>query len=217
MKKPAKTKPRDEFKARPLKLKALVDYARTSVVSKTLVDSKAGTLTLFAFAAGQGLSVHTAPFDAIVQVLDGEAELTIAGKSLRAKTGELVIMPAHIPHAVRAVLFTMLLRMITRKGLIQAVLQGHTRRWRAVRGARGRRTAEIDPVQAPRRTVSLGPMSLSAHAPRLILALFLLASATMAQAAGTFFGDANGTPRTPFRQALLIHDGTNETLVLQNQ
>ncbi|MCG2660236.1 MAG: cupin domain-containing protein, partial [Kiritimatiellae bacterium] len=67
----------DELKARAIGLKDFVDYAVGSVVSKTLIDKKVGTLTLFAFEAGQGLSEHTAPYDAVVQILDGEAELVI--------------------------------------------------------------------------------------------------------------------------------------------
>ncbi|HSH69241.1 MAG TPA: cupin domain-containing protein [Deferrisomatales bacterium] len=90
-----------------------VQYAADAVVSKTLVDQKTGTLTLFAFDAGQGLSEHTAPFDAVVQVLDGEAEVTVGGEILHAPTGTLVIMPARVPHALRAVQrFKMLLTMI---------------------------------------------------------------------------------------------------------
>jgi quercetin dioxygenase-like cupin family protein len=90
-----------------------VQYAPDAVVSKTLVDQKTGTLTLFAFDAGQGLSEHTAPFDAVVQVLDGEAELTVGGDVLTAGSGTLVVMPAHVPHSLRAVQrFKMLLTMI---------------------------------------------------------------------------------------------------------
>ena len=90
-----------------------VQYAADAVVSKTLVDQKTGTLTLFAFDAGQGLSEHTAPFDAVVQVLDGEAELTVDGEILQAPTGSLVVMPARVPHSLRAVQpFKMLLTMI---------------------------------------------------------------------------------------------------------
>lgn len=90
-----------------------VAYAEGAVVSKTLVDKKAGTLTLFAFDQGQGLSEHTAPFDAVVQVLDGEAEVTVGGTPRRVGPGRLVIMPAHVPHALRAVTrFKMLLIMI---------------------------------------------------------------------------------------------------------
>lgn len=94
-------------------MKEHIEYADGAIVSKTLIDKKAGTLTLFAFDAGQGLSEHTAPFDAVVQVLDGEAELTIGGALVRAAAGQLVIMPAHVPHALRAVQrFKMLLTMI---------------------------------------------------------------------------------------------------------
>ena len=82
--------------------KRTVEYSRGSVVSKTLVDKKTGTITLFAFDEGQELSEHTAPFDAVVQILDGEAELTIAGSPLKASEGQMVIMPANIPHSVSA-------------------------------------------------------------------------------------------------------------------
>lgn len=91
----------------------LVAYQEGSVVSRTLIDRKTGTVTLFSFAAGQGLSEHTAPFDAMVYVLDGEAEVTISGKPYRLKSGEMIIMPAHKPHALKAILaFKMLLVMI---------------------------------------------------------------------------------------------------------
>ncbi|MEE9257953.1 MAG: cupin domain-containing protein [Nitrospinaceae bacterium] len=97
----------------PLHLAEAVQYSGGSVVSKTLVDQKTGTMTLFAFDAGQGLSEHTAPFDAIVQIIDGEAELTIGGKVLDVSAGHLVLMPANVPHAVKAVKkFKMLLTMI---------------------------------------------------------------------------------------------------------
>lgn len=86
----------------PLQLEALVDYAAGSVVSRTIKKSKAGTMTVFAFDAGEELSEHTAPFDAFVQVLDGRVELTIDGKSVSAKKGETVLMPANIPHALHA-------------------------------------------------------------------------------------------------------------------
>jgi quercetin dioxygenase-like cupin family protein len=99
------------FKA--VNLKDLVEYAEGSIVSRTLVDKKTGTLTLFAFDAGQGLSEHTAPFDAVVQILDGKAALMIGGQALEASAGQLVIMPANVPHALRAVeRFKMLLTMI---------------------------------------------------------------------------------------------------------
>jgi len=90
-----------------------VEYQKDAVVSRTLFDKKAGTVTLFAFDAGQGLSEHTAPFDAMVQVLDGEAEVTISGKAGTVKQGEMVVMPAGKPHALHAVKrFKMLLVMI---------------------------------------------------------------------------------------------------------
>jgi quercetin dioxygenase-like cupin family protein len=94
-------------------LAALVDYQDGAVVSRTLIDKKAGTVTLFAFDRGQGLSEHTAPFDALVYAVDGEAEITIEGKAHRLRGGELIIMPAHKPHAVRTLeKFKMLLVMI---------------------------------------------------------------------------------------------------------
>ena len=90
-----------------------IGYQDGSVVSKTLLDKKAGTLTLFAFDKGQGLSEHTAPYDATVQVIDGTAEVTIGGKPVRVGAGQLCIMPAGVPHALRAVeRFKMLLIMI---------------------------------------------------------------------------------------------------------
>lgn len=90
-----------------------VEYQQDAVVSRTLLDKKAGTITLFAFDAGQGLSEHTAPFDAMVQVLDGEGEVTIHGKAVMVKQGEMIVLPAGKPHALRAVKrFKMLLVMI---------------------------------------------------------------------------------------------------------
>jgi Uncharacterized conserved protein, contains double-stranded beta-helix domain len=91
----------------------MVDYQKDAVVSKTIIEKKTGTVTLFAFDMGQGLSEHTAPFDALVQVLDGEVEIRISGKPFHLKQGEIIIMPAHEPHALRAVSnFKMLLTMI---------------------------------------------------------------------------------------------------------
>lgn len=88
-------------------------YQKDSIVSSEIASKKAGTVTVFAFDAGQGLSEHTAPFDAIVQILDGEAEITVSGKTVTAEAGELVIMPAGEPHSLRAVKrFKMLLIMI---------------------------------------------------------------------------------------------------------
>lgn len=103
----------ETFFARTLNLKEMVDYAVDSVVSKTLVKNQAGTLTLFAFDAGQGLSEHTAPYDAVVQLIEGDADLMIGGKILQAVAGQMVIMPANIPHAVQpGGRFKMLLTMI---------------------------------------------------------------------------------------------------------
>ena len=83
-------------------LAGLVDYQQGAVVSRTLIKKATGTVTLFAFDAGQELSEHTAPFDALVQVLDGEAEITISGNPLRVTAGQMVVMPANEPHAVKA-------------------------------------------------------------------------------------------------------------------
>jgi quercetin dioxygenase-like cupin family protein len=91
----------------------LINYQDDSVVSRTLIDKKAGTITLFAFDEGQGLSEHTAPFDALVLILDGEAGITISGKTHRLREGEMIIMPANKPHALKAVgKFKMMLTMI---------------------------------------------------------------------------------------------------------
>ena len=91
----------------------LAGYQDGAVVSRTLLKRAGGTITLFAFDEGQGLSEHTAPFDAVAHVLEGEAEITIAGTPLTATTGELVLLPANQPHAVRARMrFKMLLTMI---------------------------------------------------------------------------------------------------------
>jgi quercetin dioxygenase-like cupin family protein len=99
--------------AQAVNLTDLIDYQEGSVVSRTVIDKKAGTVTLFAFDEGQGLSEHTAPYDALVYILDGEAEVVISGKPIRLKKGELTIMPANEPHALTAVTrFKMLLTMI---------------------------------------------------------------------------------------------------------
>ena len=91
----------------------LVEYVDGSIVSRTIADNEAGTLTLFAFDAGQGLSEHSAPYDAIVQIIDGEAELGIGGDLVRAVAGQIVIMPANVPHSVKAAQrFKMLLTML---------------------------------------------------------------------------------------------------------
>jgi quercetin dioxygenase-like cupin family protein len=95
------------------RLADLVSYQNGSVVSKTLIERKTGTVTLFAFDKGQALSEHKAPFDALVCVLDGAAEVTIAGQAVPVKTGEMLVMPANVPHALKAVEpFKMMLTMI---------------------------------------------------------------------------------------------------------
>ncbi len=86
----------------PVTLVEAVDYAEGAVVSRVLLKNSAGNLTLFAFDAGQELSEHTTRFDALVQVIDGEVELTIGDKLLAAKAGQVVLMPANIPHSVKA-------------------------------------------------------------------------------------------------------------------
>jgi quercetin dioxygenase-like cupin family protein len=99
--------------AAPTRLAELLEYGPGAVVSRTLAKSEAGTLTVFAFDQGEELSEHTAPFDAYVQVLGGRAELVIGGESVFAQAGETVLMPADVPHAVKAVQrFKMLLIMI---------------------------------------------------------------------------------------------------------
>lgn len=96
-----------------LDLQDLINYQDGSVVSKTLLDKGIGTITLFAFDEGQGLSEHTAPFDAVVQVVDGKAEITISGVKHNLHAGQMIIMPANQPHALKAVnKFKMLLVMI---------------------------------------------------------------------------------------------------------
>ncbi|MCC6476150.1 cupin domain-containing protein [bacterium] len=96
-----------------LSLTDAVQYNPESVVSRTLIKQPKGTVTLFAFDKGQELSEHSAPFDAAVQVLEGEVELIIGGTPVRVKAGEWVVMPANIPHAVKAVeRFKMLLTMV---------------------------------------------------------------------------------------------------------
>jgi quercetin dioxygenase-like cupin family protein len=91
----------------------LVNYQDGAVVSRTLIHRSSGTITLFAFDEGQGLSEHTTPFDAVVQVVDGQAQITIAGASLVVSAGEIVLMPANQPHALHAgTRFKMLLTMM---------------------------------------------------------------------------------------------------------
>ena len=107
------TAEKESIIARALDLAGLLAYQDGAVVSRTLVDKKVGTITLFAFAEGEGLSEHTAPFDAFVQVIDGTAEITVAGTVHVVHGGQFIIMPANQPHALRAMQrFKMLLVMI---------------------------------------------------------------------------------------------------------
>ena len=94
----------------------LVEYSKDSIVSKAIVDKNSGTITLFAFDKGQKLSEHTSPYDAVVQVLDGSARLTIDGKEINVSNGNIIIMPCNVPHSVAAdEKFKMLLTMIHTK------------------------------------------------------------------------------------------------------
>jgi quercetin dioxygenase-like cupin family protein len=110
---PRSGKATNKVGGQPVRLTDLVEYQEDSIVSREIVSRKSGTMTVFAFAEGEGLSEHTAPFDAVVQMLDGEAEITIAGNPIKAKAGEMVIMPANKPHALKALTkFKMILTMI---------------------------------------------------------------------------------------------------------
>lgn len=104
---------KENISGKVLRLTTLAEYQAASVVSRTLINKKIGTVTFFAFTAGQGLSEHTAPYDAMVQVLEGEAEITISGQTLCVREGEMIIMPPDEPHALQAVTqFKMLLTMM---------------------------------------------------------------------------------------------------------
>jgi quercetin dioxygenase-like cupin family protein len=103
----------EDLGAQVLKLIDLIDYQVGSVVSREIIRKNTGTVTLFAFDQDQGLSEHTAPFDALVHILDSEAEIVISRKSYHLNKGEMIIMPANQPHAVKATKkFKMLLIMI---------------------------------------------------------------------------------------------------------
>jgi len=103
----------ENLAARVLHTAELVGYQEGAVVSRTLINQKTGTVTLFAFEAGQESSEHTAPYDALVQVLEGEAEVSIASQPYHLKAGDAIIMPANDPHAVKALTkFKMMLTMI---------------------------------------------------------------------------------------------------------
>jgi quercetin dioxygenase-like cupin family protein len=107
-----KEKP-NALEAKAADLSSLIDYQEGSVVSRTLIDKKSGTITLFAFDENQGLSEHTAPYDAFVYVVEGEVEATINGKPVLLKQGEATIMPANLPHSLASkTKFKILLTMI---------------------------------------------------------------------------------------------------------
>ncbi|PWR73293.1 cupin domain-containing protein [Methanospirillum stamsii] len=109
-------KKRDELRAKVISLKDLVDYQDGTVASRMIVNTKAGSLTLFSFDEDEGLSEHTAPFDAVVTILDGECEVWISGVTHQMKEGDTIIFPAGVPHALSAVTrFKMSLTMIREK------------------------------------------------------------------------------------------------------
>ncbi|WP_116591287.1 cupin domain-containing protein [Methanobrevibacter thaueri] len=92
----------EDLKSKALDIQNLVKYENDSVVSREVIKKELGTVTFFAFDQGQGLSEHSAPFDAMVQIIDGEAEITISGVKNTVKKGEIIIMPANEPHALQA-------------------------------------------------------------------------------------------------------------------
>jgi len=109
-------KKRDELRGKVLTLKDLVDYQNGTVASRMIVNTKAGSITLFSFDEDEGLSEHTAPFDAVVTILDGECEVWVQGVTYQMKEGDTIIFPAGIPHALSAVTrFKMSLTMIREK------------------------------------------------------------------------------------------------------
>jgi quercetin dioxygenase-like cupin family protein len=104
---------REKPRAEELRLTNLIGYQEDSVISRTLIDREAGTVTLFAFDQGQGLSEHAAPYEALVQVIEGKVEITISGRSHQLKAGEMIFLPANEPHSLKArSKFKMLLTMI---------------------------------------------------------------------------------------------------------
>ena len=101
------------IKANALKLADVTSYQKSSIVSHEIINKKTGTVTVFAFDKGEGLSEHTAPFDALVYILDGKAEISISGKSSDVIAGQIIMMPANKPHALKAIeRFKMMLIMI---------------------------------------------------------------------------------------------------------
>src|ERR1039457_6619495 len=107
------TEPTESLAAKALNIVDLVNYQDGSVVSRVILKQKTGNVSIFAFDIGQELSEHTAPFDALVNVLEGEVEVTISGKPIRVTAGEMILMPANQPHALKAISrFKMMLTMI---------------------------------------------------------------------------------------------------------
>jgi quercetin dioxygenase-like cupin family protein len=103
----------EDLKSKALNMADLLEYQEGAVVSREIIRKETGTVTIFAFDKGEGLSEHSAPFDALVQIIDGEAIITISGKENHIKKGEMIIMPANEPHALHAVeKYKMLLTMI---------------------------------------------------------------------------------------------------------
>ena len=108
---------KESIKGRIIQLADLVAYQAGSIISRMIIQEDTGGVTLFAFDEGQGLSEHTAPFDALVQIIDGEAEITISGKPSHLKNGDAIIMPANKPHSLKALKrFKMILTMIKKRG-----------------------------------------------------------------------------------------------------
>ena len=108
-----KEKTGEKLESKAVRLVDLAEYQEGSIVSRTMIDKKAGTVTFFAFDEGQGLSEHVAPYDALVYILDGEAEVTVSGKMNRVKQGEMIVIPANKPHALKAARkFKMMLIMV---------------------------------------------------------------------------------------------------------
>lgn len=104
---------KEDLYAKVLDLKDLISYQQGTVASRMLVNKKAGTITIFSFDEDEGLSEHAAPYDALVTILDGEAEIWVGGETFQVKTGESIILPANVPHALSAVTrFKMMLTMI---------------------------------------------------------------------------------------------------------
>jgi len=106
-------KKREELKGKVLRLRDLVNYSDGTVASRMIINRKPGSITLFSFDENEGLSEHTAPFDAVVTILDGECEVWVAGQTSLMKEGETIIFPANVPHALSAITrFKMSLTMI---------------------------------------------------------------------------------------------------------